>query len=76
MIPCYYESQPGGCTKPMCPFLHTQPKLNVPPPAFSGRHNSSLCMQESGCFQGPSTQANLIIMLSLGSIETDRVINL
>ena len=36
MIPCYYESQPGGCTKPHCPFLHTQPQLNVPPPSFTG----------------------------------------
>ncbi|XP_044253851.1 zinc finger CCCH domain-containing protein 11A-like isoform X2 [Tribolium madens] len=25
-IPCYWESQPGGCLKPHCPFLHQSPK--------------------------------------------------
>lgn len=24
--PCYWESQPGGCKKPHCPFLHDKPK--------------------------------------------------
>ncbi|KAK5643587.1 hypothetical protein RI129_007432 [Pyrocoelia pectoralis] len=25
-IPCYWESQPGGCLKPHCPFLHAGAK--------------------------------------------------
>jgi len=25
-IPCYWESQPGGCKKPHCPFMHSTPK--------------------------------------------------
>jgi hypothetical protein len=25
-IPCYWESQPGGCLKPHCPFLHQNAK--------------------------------------------------
>lgn len=25
-IPCYWESQPGGCLKPHCPFLHQSTK--------------------------------------------------
>ncbi|KAJ3659273.1 hypothetical protein Zmor_010970 [Zophobas morio] len=28
-IPCYWESQPGGCLKPHCPFLHQNPKPPV-----------------------------------------------
>lgn len=26
VIPCYWETQPGGCLKPHCPFLHQNPK--------------------------------------------------
>ena len=26
VIPCYWERQPSGCTKPHCPFLHDSPK--------------------------------------------------
>ena len=26
VTPCYWESQPQGCTKPHCAFLHQQPK--------------------------------------------------
>ena len=29
VIPCYWEKQPSGCTKPHCPFLHDQ----VEPPS-------------------------------------------
>ncbi|XP_072755906.1 uncharacterized protein [Anoplolepis gracilipes] len=25
-IPCYWETQPGGCRKPHCPFLHASPR--------------------------------------------------
>ncbi|XP_013414326.1 zinc finger CCCH domain-containing protein 11A isoform X2 [Lingula anatina] len=25
-MPCYWESQPGGCQKPHCAFQHTQPR--------------------------------------------------
>ncbi|XP_012063926.1 PREDICTED: zinc finger CCCH domain-containing protein 11A-like [Atta cephalotes] len=25
-IPCYWETQPGGCRKPHCPFMHTSPR--------------------------------------------------
>ncbi|XP_071570069.1 uncharacterized protein [Temnothorax nylanderi] len=25
-IPCYWETQPGGCRKPHCPFMHTTPR--------------------------------------------------
>lgn len=25
---CYWESQPSGCLKPFCPFLHTKPRPN------------------------------------------------
>ena len=25
-IPCFWESQPAGCKKPYCPFLHENPK--------------------------------------------------
>lgn len=25
---CYWESQPSGCLKPFCPFLHTRPRPN------------------------------------------------
>ncbi|KAK6625896.1 hypothetical protein RUM43_006195 [Polyplax serrata] len=25
-IPCYWETQPGGCRKPHCPFLHVNPR--------------------------------------------------
>ena len=31
-IPCYWESQPSGCLKPHCSFLHTKPRPNEPPP--------------------------------------------
>ncbi|XP_078346365.1 uncharacterized protein LOC144631719 isoform X1 [Oculina patagonica] len=30
--PCYWESQPTGCLKPFCPFLHTKPRPNERPP--------------------------------------------
>ena len=30
-IPCFWESQPSGCLKPHCPFLHTKPRPNEPP---------------------------------------------
>ncbi|XP_011863007.1 PREDICTED: zinc finger CCCH domain-containing protein 11A-like isoform X2 [Vollenhovia emeryi] len=26
LIPCYWETQPGGCRKPHCPFMHTSPR--------------------------------------------------
>lgn len=26
VIPCYWETQPGGCLKPHCPFQHKTPK--------------------------------------------------
>ncbi|CAH0385936.1 unnamed protein product [Bemisia tabaci] len=29
MIPCYWEMQPTGCTKPHCPFQHSVPRDNV-----------------------------------------------
>ena len=35
--PCYWESQPGGCQKPHCPFLHEKSReqhpeaVNAPP---------------------------------------------
>ncbi|XP_036139300.1 zinc finger CCCH domain-containing protein 11A isoform X2 [Monomorium pharaonis] len=25
-IPCYWETQPGGCRKPHCPFMHASPR--------------------------------------------------
>ncbi|XP_070153601.1 zinc finger CCCH domain-containing protein 11A isoform X1 [Polyergus mexicanus] len=25
-IPCYWETQPGGCRKPHCPFMHATPR--------------------------------------------------
>lgn len=25
-IPCYWETQPGGCLKPHCPFMHQNRK--------------------------------------------------
>lgn len=28
-IPCYWESQPGGCRKPHCVFLHRKPKPDL-----------------------------------------------
>ncbi|VEN56080.1 unnamed protein product [Callosobruchus maculatus] len=27
-IPCYWETQPVGCLKAHCPFMHQKPKLN------------------------------------------------
>ena len=29
---CYWESQPSGCLKPFCSFLHTKPRPNNRPP--------------------------------------------
>ena len=29
VIPCYWEMQPSGCTKPHCSFLHTNPRPNI-----------------------------------------------
>ena len=26
VMPCYFETQPGGCRKPHCPYLHERPK--------------------------------------------------
>lgn len=36
VIPCYWESQPGGCLKPHCPFLHQTSK----PASADESHNS------------------------------------
>jgi hypothetical protein len=30
VIKCYWESQPGGCKKPHCSFLHDKPKEPYP----------------------------------------------
>lgn len=30
--PCFYETQPGGCTKPNCKFRHNFPKHTAVPP--------------------------------------------
>lgn len=30
VIPCYWESQPSGCLKAHCPFLHTKPRPQLP----------------------------------------------
>ena len=30
VIPCYWESQPSGCLKTHCPFLHTKPRPQLP----------------------------------------------
>ena len=30
MIPCYWESQPSGCLKAHCPFLHSKPRPQLP----------------------------------------------
>ena len=30
MIPCYWESQPSGCLKAHCSFLHTKPRPQLP----------------------------------------------
>lgn len=30
MIPCYWESQPSGCLKAHCPFLHNKPRPQLP----------------------------------------------
>ena len=35
---CYWETQPQGCAKPHCPFLHQYPKVNI----FKIRSYSSL----------------------------------
>ena len=35
---CYWETQPQGCAKPHCPFLHQYPKVNI----FQNRLYSSL----------------------------------
>jgi len=32
VMECYWESQPGGCRKPHCPFLHDKPKDPVTQP--------------------------------------------
>lgn len=29
--PCFWESQPTGCLKPFCPFLHTKPRPSERP---------------------------------------------
>lgn len=34
-IPCYWESQPSGCLKPHCSFLHTKPRPNDPAPSLN-----------------------------------------
>ena len=41
MTQCYWETQPQGCTKPHCPFLHQQPKDPVKQPLPSSEAKTS-----------------------------------
>ncbi|XP_065191929.1 zinc finger CCCH domain-containing protein 11B-like [Sycon ciliatum] len=36
-MPCYWESQPVGCTKPFCPFKHLKPRPGAPPQTGQGQ---------------------------------------
>ena len=42
MTQCYWETQPQGCTKPHCPFLHQQPKdpVKQPLPSLEAKTSS------------------------------------
>lgn len=42
-IPCYWESQPGGCLKPYCPFLHQNARPTMP----ENDAKSSACKSET-----------------------------
>jgi len=44
VIDCYWESQPGGCSKPHCPFLHDKPKdpVTQPLPTASTLDNETM----------------------------------
>ncbi|XP_064215103.1 zinc finger CCCH domain-containing protein 11A isoform X2 [Tribolium castaneum] len=56
-IPCYWESQPGGCLKPHCPFLHQSPK----PAAANESHESKT---DSGTGNEPiKATRDLIVVL-------------
>uniref|UniRef100_A0AAR5P7W3 C3H1-type domain-containing protein n=1 Tax=Dendroctonus ponderosae TaxID=77166 RepID=A0AAR5P7W3_DENPD len=51
-IPCYWESQPGGCLKPHCPFMHHATATSTPSENAAELNKSEAVVQEN------CTQAN------------------
>ena len=76
MTQCYWESQPQGCSKPHCPFLHQQPKDPVKQPLPSLEAKTSSKSSHSNLDSGsiivnPAKLEKIQKIINIKSVDED-----
>ena len=74
---CYWESQPQGCSKPHCPFLHQKPKDPVKQPLPSREAKTSkisMQLDAGSIIVNPEKLDKLTKVVKISSVEVGPIL--